>query len=239
MTNKPVVSPNGINHLAIAASDMREMLQYFNQVLGMPLVALYWMHGAENTMHGFLALNESSLLAFVASPGITSNVKIGETHPGNGAGACAGGTMQHLAFNVDTHEDLLALRDRIRANDIHCIGPMDHGFCQSIYFAGPDCITLEVAYLTGEDPNKWIDPEVIDVLGINAEELEQLQKPAPFMRPSKPVPNLSMDAANKEYRMVYPEEIYEAIVTTPDEVLAELIKDNIPPTEAGSRTPAA
>ncbi|BFM15149.1 hypothetical protein R50073_13320 [Maricurvus nonylphenolicus] len=238
MSNKPVMSPNGINHLAIATSDMKKVLQYFNQVLGMPLASLYWMHGVENTVHGFLVLNETSLLAFVANDQIKSQVDIGVTHSGNPGDPCAGGTMQHLAFNVDRHEDLLAVRDRIRANGIHCVGPMDHGLMQSIYFAGPDGMTLEVAYLSGEDPAKWIDPEVVKMLNISDEELDQLKKPAPFVQPAEPVPNPSLKTANEEYRMVYPQETYELMVNTPDDVLAELTKDNIPPTETdGPKAP--
>ncbi len=238
MSNTPVMSPNGVNHLAIATSDMKKVLQYFNKVLGMPLASLYWMHGVENTMHGFLALNESSLLAFVANPDIKSQVELGLTHSGNPGDPCAGGTMQHLALNVDSHEDLLAVRDRIRANGIHCVGPMDHGLMQSIYFAGPDGITLEVAYLTGEDPAQWIDPEVVEKLGISPEELAELKNPTPFVRPAEPLANPSMEEANQEYRMVYPQSTYEMMVSTPDEVLSELTKDNIPPTKAdGPKAP--
>ena len=48
------------------------------------------------------------------------------------------GTMQHVAFNVDSLDELLALRDRIRDRGIIVFGPLDHGMCHSIYFAGPE-----------------------------------------------------------------------------------------------------
>ena len=232
MTGHRVVNPNGINHLAISVTDMKEAIQYFNQVLGMPLASLYWMHGAENTMHGFMVLNESSLLAFVASPKVSDRKEYGLSHAGNPGEPSAGGTMQHLAFNVDTLDDLLAVRDRIRSKGIHCAGPMDHGIMHSIYFAGPDGTTLEVACLSGEDPHKWIDPEVVKILGISDEELEEMKSPTPFVQPAEPVLNPSLEEGNPIYRMKYPAEQYELMVTTPDEVLAELTKDNIPPTAA-------
>ena len=53
------------------------------------------------------------------------------------------GTMQHVAFNVDAFEDLMALRDRIRDRGVQVFGPIDHGFVQSIYFAGPEGLALE------------------------------------------------------------------------------------------------
>ena len=40
---------NGIHHLAIATRDITAQVEFFTQVCGMELVALYWMHGLENT----------------------------------------------------------------------------------------------------------------------------------------------------------------------------------------------
>lgn len=44
-------------------------------------------------------------------------------------GSSAAGTLQHLAFNVDSLEDLVGMRDRIRSHGINVIGPIDHGMC--------------------------------------------------------------------------------------------------------------
>lgn len=229
MSSNTLLRPNGINHLALSTSDIKGVLQYFNDVLGMPLAALYWMHGVENTVHGFLELNESSLLAFVFSPKISADVEIGKTHSGNPGDPCVGGTMQHLALNVDSLENLLAIRDRIRSRNIHCFGPMDHGMMQSIYFAGPDGMTLEVATLTGEDFNKWIDPEVVEMLGLTTEELDRLQNPQAYERPAEPVKNVPLEQAS-EYRMVYPEDYYATILGMSDEEFTEATRDSVPPT---------
>lgn len=227
MTANNVINPNGINHLAIATADMKGVLKYFNEVLGMPLVALYWMHGAENTMHGFLKLNDSSLLAFVYSPEIPETVEIGITHPGNPAAVCTMGTMQHLAFNVDSVDDLFAMRDRIRSHGIHCMGPADHGYAKSIYFAGPEGITLEVATLVGSDITKWVDPEVLDVLNISADELHELKNPKAFERPVEPVPQPPLDDAS-DLKMVYPEEAYAHIMSMSDEEFIEITREDPP-----------
>jgi catechol-2,3-dioxygenase len=53
--------------------------------------------------------------------------------------------MQHVAFNVDGIEDLLAMRDRIRNRGLNVFGPLNHGLCHSIYFAGPEHLSLEIA----------------------------------------------------------------------------------------------
>ena len=60
--------PNGIHHLAISTGDIKSQIEYFTDVLGCELVALYWMHGVEGFWHGFLRLNDSSSIAFVQGP---------------------------------------------------------------------------------------------------------------------------------------------------------------------------
>jgi len=106
--------PNGVHHLAICTKNMKEQIEFFTQVVGMELVALYWMHGVKNTYHGFVRLGDSSSIAFVQGP------ESGEIQPQTGvshaswtAGLVAPGAMQHLALNVDTEEDLLAMRDHM------------------------------------------------------------------------------------------------------------------------------
>ena len=129
---------DGLHHLAIATADMKEQIEFFTDKLGMELVALYWMHGVPNTWHGFLRLNDESSVAFVCNPDIGKvPVKLGETHAGNAGGNCARGTMQHVALRVKNHDELLAMRDRLRAKGVPVIGPMDHGFCRLHLFRRP------------------------------------------------------------------------------------------------------
>src|SRR3954451_3413838 len=164
---------SGVHHLAISTADMKAQLSFFTDVLGAELKALYWMHGVPGAQHGFVKLDDSSYVAFVQMPAIADiPSEIGVTHAGSGAGTSAPGTMQHVAFNVDTVEDLLALRDRIRSRGINVFGPRDHGLCQSIYFAGPEHLSLEIATSAVRiDYRVCIDPEVVRLCGIPFEDL--------------------------------------------------------------------
>ena len=56
---------NGLHHLAISTGDIKTQIAFFSDVLGMELVALYWMHGVEGTFHGFMRLNDGASVAFV------------------------------------------------------------------------------------------------------------------------------------------------------------------------------
>jgi len=105
----------GLHHIAICTSDMKGQIEFFTDKLGMELQALYWMHGVENTFHGFLRLNDESSVALVHNPDIDQiPVELGKTHAGNPGAPCSRGTMQHLAFKVNNHEEPMAMRDRER-----------------------------------------------------------------------------------------------------------------------------
>ena len=86
----------GLHHLALCTADMKSQIEFFTDKLGMELQALYWMHGVENTWHGFLRLNDESSIAFVCNPEIEGiEVQMGVTHAGNPGANSAAGTMQH------------------------------------------------------------------------------------------------------------------------------------------------
>ncbi|MHA7665608.1 VOC family protein [Mycolicibacterium sp. HS_4_1] len=221
------IHPRGVNHLAISTRDIKAQIAFFTDVLGCPLKALYRMHGAEGAWHGFVELNPESYIAFVYHPENPDTRDYGVTHAGNATNPVAAGAMQHVSLHAASFDELLALRDRIRSRGIVVIGPVDHGFCQSIYFAGPEGITLELT--TGEaiDDRAWIDPEIVAINGINAEELEKYRKPEPFVTTAVPVPQPGNDRSKPHLH--YPAEVYEQIIAMPDEMVWQLVSQTDPP----------
>ncbi len=173
---------NGVHHLAIATRDMKGQIEFFTQVVGMELVALYWMHGVPETVHGFLRLDDHCSLAFVQGPQMARiEPQLGVSHAGSAAGPVAPGAMQHVALNVDSEAALLALRDRIRSHGYWVMGPIDHGMCKSMYLAAPEGIVLEFA--TSEsvlDAEEWLDPEVVERCGISTADLARYRRPPAF-----------------------------------------------------------
>ncbi|HRE01233.1 MAG TPA: VOC family protein, partial [Ilumatobacteraceae bacterium] len=186
---------NGVHHLAISTKDMKGQLEFFTDVLGAELKALYWMHGVADTFHGFVKLNDTCYVAFVQGPvNATIEPVLGVSHSGSTAGPSAPGTMQHVAFNVKDLDELLVMRDRIRSRGVNVFGPLDHGMCHSIYFAGPELLSLEIA--TSERPidaRAWIDPEVVDLVGIDDQMLQRLKSPAAYAGEGGAVPNPPID----------------------------------------------
>lgn len=194
--------PNGIHHLAVATRDVKTQIEFFTDVCGMELCALYWMHGVEDTFHAFLRLGDSSSIAFVQSKGMASIEPVLGVSGADGiVGVVAPGAMQHVAMNVDDEQDLLAMRDRLRSCGHPVVGPLDHGFCKSIYFSGPEGLMLEFSTSEGGsiDPEAWIDPEVVALAGISAEELKRYKAPASFASQGGTVPQPGLEGACVPY----------------------------------------
>ena len=221
--------PNGVNHLAISTKDTKAQLGFFAEVLGCPTKALYWMHGVKGCFHGFAELSESSYVAFVQHPKNADEVQWGVTHAGNGGESVTKGVMQHVAFNVDDLEELLELRDRIRSHGIQVLGPMDHGFIQSMYFAGPEGLSLEVCTGSNINAEAWVDPEVRDLCGIDGEEMEALKHPNDFTPRTDPLVNPPFDPSKPH--MHYPPGALEKVMAISDEVVWEKFSETVPPVD--------
>jgi catechol 2,3-dioxygenase-like lactoylglutathione lyase family enzyme len=221
----------GLHHLAICTANMKSQIEFFTDKLGMELVALYWMHGVANTWHGFLRLNDESCIAFVQNSYIKDiPVKLGQTHAGNPGANSAAGTMQHVAFRVDGESELLSLRDRLRSKGVPVLGPLDHGFCQSVYFAGPENLSLELSYSTEAiNQEAWIDPEVVDLAGIDAAELARYKSSSDFEGQGGDVAQPSPDAPGP-HMSNYPPGLYEKIIATSDAAVLAT-SENKPPVE--------
>ncbi|MGQ5701823.1 VOC family protein [Sandaracinobacteroides sp. A072] len=222
---------NGIHHLAFMAGNMKEHIRFFSEVMGCPLVGLFDMHGVPGGLHAFLKMNDFSYFSLVYLPGTEGiPVELGKTHSGSGANVCAPGTLQHLAFRVASEADLVAIRDRIRSHGVNVLGPIDHGMCKSIYFAGPDQMTLEVATSSVTlDPDRWIDPAVLEKAGISLEEAAQFRNPVAYTGPS-PVPQPPYDPAKPH--MAYPKDAYMKMLATPDAVITANASYTEPPVKA-------
>ena len=147
---RPLLSPTtrGVHHLALCTDDMKATIDFYVEVLGMPLVhAMKVPPGLgtgprnrgnppyERVRHYFFDMGNDSLLAFFEIPK-------GEEPAGN---RNAIGAMQHCAFVV-TAERFREVEARLRSRDIEYIGPIPQlpGLL-GIYFYDPNGIRLEFA----------------------------------------------------------------------------------------------
>jgi catechol 2,3-dioxygenase-like lactoylglutathione lyase family enzyme len=149
----------GVHHLVLTTDDMKVTIDFYTQVLGMPLVhALKVEPGLgtgssnrgnppfENIRHYFFDMGNDSLLAFFEIP---KGAK-----PRTDRDAIGG--LQHVSFVVKPEAKFEALKKRLAENGIEYRGPskMASGPGYSIYFFDPHGIRLEASCdTTSADPS--------------------------------------------------------------------------------------
>ena len=139
----------GIHHLALNTDDMKMTIDFYVNVLGMPLVhALKVPPGLgvgpanrgnppfENLRHYFFDAGGDTLVAFFEMPK-------GAKEPGDRDALAA---MQHCSFTA-TQERFMQLADRLKDAGVPMIGPIPVGAdTLSVYFFDPNGIRLEFSY---------------------------------------------------------------------------------------------
>ncbi len=194
------------------------------------------MHNVDGYFHAFMELNANSSVAFVFAPAVKDiPVDYGVSHAGNPVKPCAPGSMQHIAFSVDTDEELLEMRDRIRSRGVRVLGPLDHGFCKSIYFGGPEDLVLEVSTSSEAiNAEAWSRSRSRRAgTTFSTEELAAYKNPAAYANTSG-VPVAQPTAGNgmPEYTQMDPE--FAGAIDLPDEVVTRELSENTPPVKLAS-----
>ena len=152
----------GYNHIALVCRDMQHTVDFYEGILGFPLVKTLEYAGGRG-QHFFFQVTENDGVAFFyfanapeASPGVASGpwqFKDAQGRPVPGiAGVSAQGSMHHLSFDVPL-EKMDEYRERLTAAGVEVQDVVRHtdeeGECiRSLYFRDPDGIVLEFSAWT-------------------------------------------------------------------------------------------
>ena len=168
---------SGINHLALVCADMERTVDFYTNVLGMPLIKTLDIPGG--AQHFFFDCGNDTSLAFfwfpdapAHAPGIASAAAM----PGSGKILSAHGSMNHVAFDVSP-EKFDEYVEKLKAKGVEISPVVNHDdsestiaktlhpgvFVRSVYFRDPDGVLLEFAAWT-----KAFGPEDVLVTPVNA-----------------------------------------------------------------------
>jgi catechol 2,3-dioxygenase-like lactoylglutathione lyase family enzyme len=151
----------GVNHVALVCRDMAETVDFYENVLEMPLVRSIGL--GNRGQHFFFDCGGGSTVAFfwfpnapAAAPGIASQHF--DVRKDGAQSAIA--SMNHLAFNID-NDRFDAAVERLKSKGLkvfvinHSDGPdpaparpNELTWIRSVYFRDPNGIALEIAALT-------------------------------------------------------------------------------------------
>ncbi|OBI07531.1 glyoxalase [Mycolicibacter heraklionensis] len=156
---------SGINHVAMVCADMERTVDFYSNILGMPLIKSLDLPAGIG-QHFFFDAGNGDCVAFFwfrdapdGVPGISAPAHI----PGIGEITSAVSSLNHLAFHVPA-DKFDAYRQKLKEKGVR-VGPiLNHDesewqasptlhpgvYVRSFYFQDPDGITLEFACWTKE-----------------------------------------------------------------------------------------
>lgn len=164
----------GVNHLALVCKDMAKTVEFYRDVLGMPLIKTIDLPDGLG-QHFFFDIGNGDSLAFFwfpeapeEHPGVSSPAAL----PTQGDFRSAHGSMNHIAFNVPP-EKFDEYYERLKAKGVAVTSILNHDnsptqvsaevtddvFVRSVYFFGPDGVCLEFAAWTATFDEKDVAHE--------------------------------------------------------------------------------
>jgi glyoxylase I family protein len=129
-----------LHHYAYRARDAEETRHFYEDILGLPLYHIIQSDYVPSTgeycpyTHFFFRLQDGSFIAFFDL--------------GDDEGALPSANtplwVNHIAFRVNTVEELQAMKSRLEASGVEVLGVTDHHIFKSIYFFDPNGVRLEL-----------------------------------------------------------------------------------------------
>lgn len=136
-----------IHHVAYRCKDAKETVEFYKNHLDMGFVLAIAENEVPSTkapdpyMHVFMDAGQGNVLAFFELPNSPEMGRDGNTPE----------WVQHIAFELETMEELRAAKERLVKAGIDVLGPTNHGIFKSIYFFDPNGHRIELATNTCTD----------------------------------------------------------------------------------------
>ena len=126
--DRPPSSARGIHHTALICSDVRRTVEFYQGLLGFPLIDMFENRDLPGSTHFFFDVGNGNTLAFFDLPGVDV-----------GPYAEVLGGLHHLAISMEPQR-WQEIRDRMDATGVEY--HLESG--TSIYFRDPDGARLEL-----------------------------------------------------------------------------------------------
>jgi len=128
---RPPTAGAGIHHAALICSDVERTIEFYQGLLGFPLIELVENRDYPGSSHFFFDVGNRTLLGFFDFPGLGLQPAVE-----------AIGGVQHIAISVP-RDRWERLRERLDEAGVAYSGP-ERGIPESMYFRDPDGIGVEL-----------------------------------------------------------------------------------------------
>lgn len=137
--SEPAPKILGVHHSAYRCRDAEETRAFYQDILGLRTRATLAFEkdpaGRKRPyMHLFFEVGDGNYIAFFDLPHTAKPEKFAIKD---------GMEDYHFAMEVESMDALMTFKERLAAHNVQAFGPINHGFCHSIYFFDPNGIALE------------------------------------------------------------------------------------------------
>jgi glyoxylase I family protein len=131
LSERPQSNAGGIHHAALICSDVEQTIQFYDGLLGFPVVEITENRDYPGSTHFFFDLGNRTLLGFFDFPGLGLEPAMERI-----------GAVQHIAIHVppDKHAEL---QKKLDDAGVPYDGP-SRGIPESLYLRDPDGIGIEL-----------------------------------------------------------------------------------------------
>jgi catechol 2,3-dioxygenase-like lactoylglutathione lyase family enzyme len=145
------IQTQGVHHLTFVGSNREATIEFYQGVLGMPLVFEQPNLDVPDENHLYFDAGDGRLITFFVRPTRTNDPAPNPQGIGN---------LHHIAFTVSraTYTQVAA---RLQELGIANTGPIDRGFMDSIYFRDPNGQLLEMACFKFVPPQGYTYADVL------------------------------------------------------------------------------
>ena len=139
-----------LHHHAFACRDAEETRHFYEDVLGMPMVAAiqeasHPRSGAPSAyLHMFFEMADGTCLAFFDYPDYFASLDPDQLEPRDSL-------VHHIALEVRGYERIEDFKQRLAGHGV-ALREIDHGYCRSLYFVDPNGLKLELTTNVANSP---------------------------------------------------------------------------------------
>lgn len=147
----PRLQAQGVHHITFVGSNRQATIDFYQEVLGMPLVFEQPNLDVPDETHLYFDPGDGRLLTFFVRPTRTNDATPNPEGIGN---------LHHLALTV-SHATYTQVAQRLNEQGIWNTGNIDRGFMDSIYFRDPNGQLLEMACYKFVPPEGYTHTDVL------------------------------------------------------------------------------
>lgn len=171
------IASKSLHHVAYATRDPEATYEFYSKKLGMRLAHTEnHRQGDGYFRHFFFDIGSGEFLAFFEVRDVGEKTDY-RTDVSSSAGLPV--WVNHLAFRLDTEEELDAMKRRMIDNGIDGLQEIDHGWCRSVYALDPNGIMIEFCVTTKPHDFAMSEEEALRLLRLPPEEIAEATRKEP------------------------------------------------------------